>query len=75
MAFYPPAYKAAVDMQRLLLADAKKEECNRRERCLIARAYRELEELKLRLRMKGPPKAVDASKVAKRSIIPIIEVD
>ena len=36
----------------------------------LAKGYATLEALKLRLRMKGPPKPVDASKLAKGKVQP-----
>jgi len=59
-------YKQALDLQRLLVADSQKPKCTPRERCLLARAFKELEELKLRLRMKPAPKPVDVSLEAGR---------
>lgn len=64
---YSQPYKDSVEMQRLLIADARARDCEPRLRCLIARAYKELEELKLRLRMKPAPKPIDTTLVAKRS--------
>lgn len=58
-------YRDAVAIQTLIANDAKDEECDPKTRCLLARAYKELEELKLRLKMKPAPKPVDVSKLQK----------
>lgn len=58
-------YRDAVDIQRLVTADAKSPKVKARERCLLARAFVELETLKLRLRMKPAPKPVDVSHLQK----------
>jgi len=60
---YKQAYIDALEIQQLVVDDAKNEECTRKERCMLARAFKELEELKLRLRMKGPPKPVDPAEL------------
>lgn len=59
---YPEPYRKAVAMQRQLAADCLAEDCDRKLRPQIAKAYVELEHLKLRLRMKPAPKPVDVSK-------------
>ncbi len=58
---YKQAYIDAIEIQQLIVGDAKSGECNPRERCLLARAFKELEELKLRLRMKPAPKPIDVT--------------
>ena len=58
---YSQPYHNAVAIQKLITADAKSEKVKPRERCLLARAFVELETLKLRLRMKPAPKPVDVS--------------
>ena len=72
MALYPPAYKAAVAMQRVMLADTLNTETDAKLRPQLARAYVELEMLKLRLRMKPAPKPIDVSK-PKQTGIPHVE--
>jgi hypothetical protein len=69
---YPPAYKAAVAMQRVILADCLKVETDIKLKPTLARAYKELEELKLRIRMKPAPKPIDVSK-PKQTGIPSVE--
>lgn len=59
---YTEAYRDALAIQRLVAKKAKDPEVPRKELCLLARAFKEMEELKLRLRMKGPPKPVDVIK-------------
>lgn len=65
------AHIQAKRLQTLLLADAENPETKASVRAQIARAFKELEELKLRLRMKGPPKAVDVTQLAKRKSTPV----
>lgn len=55
-------YKDAVEIQRLIAKDARKDDCDAKVRCLLARAFKELEELKLRLRMKPAPRPIDTTK-------------
>lgn len=55
------AYCEAVAIQKLIASDAKQGDCEPKVRCLLARAFKELEELKLRLRMKPAPKPVDVA--------------
>lgn len=62
---FSAAYRDALAIQRLVARDAKSEEVGPKERCLLARAFKELEELKLRLRMKPAPKPVDVTKIIK----------
>jgi hypothetical protein len=68
-------YRDAVAIQRLIASDAKKEDCVPKDRCMLARAYVELEMLKLRLRMKPAPKAIDVTKLGKNkgNSIPSVE--
>lgn len=61
------AYRDALAIQRLVAKDAKDPELVAKDRCLLARAFVELETLKLRLRGKGPPKAVDMEKRMQRA--------
>lgn len=68
---YPPAYHAAVQMQRVILADALNVLTDVKLKPQLARAYKELEELKLRLRMKPAPKPIDVSKVQKKTAEPV----
>lgn len=70
MAFYPPALKAAVAMQKVILADCLNPETDPKLKPTLARAYKELEELKLRLRMKPAPKPIDVTKASKKSDLP-----
>jgi len=62
---YPKPYRDAIAIQdrmmELLPTTGTKEIAN------VAKGYATLETLKLRLRMKGPPKPVDAEKVKVRS--------
>jgi hypothetical protein len=58
---YSQPYHKAVALQRLVAADAEHPDCTRKERCILARAFVELETLKLRLRMKPAPKPIDVS--------------
>ena len=58
---YKQAYIDAIEIQQLVVGDAKSGVCTPRERCLLARAFKELEELKLRLRMKPAPKPIDVT--------------
>ena len=60
---YSKTYHDTHAIQRLVLKDAKEEECDPKTRCLLARAFKELEELKLRLRMKPAPKPIDTTKL------------
>lgn len=60
---YSQSYHSAVAIQRLVVTDAKNPECLPKERCLLTRAFVELETLKLRLRMKPAPKPVDTEKL------------
>ena len=55
----------AVELQQLMLKDARDPDLKPLVRAGIARAYVELEMLKLRLRMKPAPKPVDVSKPRK----------
>jgi hypothetical protein len=55
-------------MQKVMLADAVNEETDPKLRPQIARAYAELEMLKLRLRMKPAPKPIDVTKPVKKSV-------
>ena len=61
---YPKPYRDAIEIQermmQLLPTTGTKEIAN------MAKGYATLETLKLRLRMKGPPKPVDAEKVKSR---------
>jgi hypothetical protein len=59
-------YRDAVAIQRLVAKDAMNEECDPKTRCLLARAYKELEELKLRLKMKPAPKPIDTTKIPQK---------
>lgn len=60
------AYIDALAIQQLVVKDAKSDGCTPRERCLLARAFKELEELKLRLKMKPAPKPIDVSAPIRR---------
>lgn len=60
-------YGEARELQMLLLNDARDASLKPFVRSQLARAYKELAELRLRLQGKGPPKAVDYSTKAKRS--------
>lgn len=62
-----PNYRNAVAIQRLIASDATKPDCEPKTRCMLARAYVELEMLKLRLRMKPAPKPIDVSKPKEKS--------
>ena len=61
---YPKPYRDAIEIQermmQLLPTTGTKEIAN------MAKGYATLETLKLRLRMKGPPKPVDAEKAKSR---------
>jgi hypothetical protein len=59
----PKPYRDAVAIQSLVARDAIDPECGPKERCLLTRAFVELEMLKLRLRMKPAPKPVDTTKL------------
>lgn len=59
------AYRDAVDMQKVLKADATNPDANQRERAYSALVWERLEDRKRILRMKGLPKAVDVSKLDK----------
>jgi hypothetical protein len=56
-------YRDAVAIQSLISDDAKMVDCDPKVRCLLSRAFVELETLKLRLRMKPAPKAIDTTKL------------
>ncbi len=56
-------YRDAVAIQALVASDAMKDDCDPKTRCLLARAYKELEELKLRIKMKPAPKPIDTTKI------------
>jgi len=58
---YISAYSEARELQLLILNDAKDPTLKPFVRAQLARAYKELTELRLRLIGKGPPKAVDYS--------------
>jgi len=61
------AFQQAVDIQKMLLADALNPETPARDRALVASAWEKLEERKRILRMKPKPKDVVASEfVAER---------
>lgn len=68
-----PAYKNAVEIQRLVAKDARNPDTDAKVRCLCARAFKELEELKLRLRMKPAPKPIDVSKNDKKKSPPMVQ--
>lgn len=52
-------YRQARELQLLLLDSARDDETTPSALAQVARAFADLEELKLRLKMKGPPKPVD----------------
>lgn len=58
-------YSQAKELQSLLLKDAADPDLKPAVRAQIARAFKELGEFRLRLQMKGPPKAVDAAALKK----------
>lgn len=60
---YGETYRSALAIQRLVAKDAVNTDCGLRDRCLLARAFKELEELKLRLRMKPAPRPIDTTKL------------
>ena len=55
----PTPFERAVELQNLLMDDARKEDLKPIVRAGIARAFKELEELKLRIKMKPAPKPID----------------
>jgi hypothetical protein len=61
------AYAQARELQELLMGKARDPEVKGAVLSGISRAFKELEELKLRLRMKPAPKAVDVTKLAPRT--------
>jgi hypothetical protein len=71
MALYPPAYKNAVEAQRVAMARIRNPECSDKTIAQLMRAFVDLEMLKLRLRMKPAPKPIDVSKPKKQGM-PII---
>ena len=71
--FYPPALKAAVAMQKVILADCLNPDTDVKLKPTLARAYKELEELKLRLKMKPAPKPIDVSKNDKKKSPPMVQ--
>ncbi len=62
---YTQPYHNAVELQRLVLGKARDPECKGAVLSSLARAFKELEELKLRMRMKPAPKAIDVSREGK----------
>lgn len=75
---YGETYRNALAIQRLVVRDAKADGCEPKVRCLLARAFGELELLKLRLRMKPAPKPIDVSGVVRgrkpKNLVPFTEV-
>lgn len=66
-------YRQAVELQQLLLRDARSSELKPVARAALARAFVELEECKRKLRMRPLPKSVDVSKLgrSKQSTEPV----
>jgi hypothetical protein len=62
----PKSFDYAVELQGLLMNDARKEDLTASARSQVARAFVELEELKLRLKMKPAPKPIDVSNGLRR---------
>ena len=63
----PKPILQAIELQQLMMNDARNPDLKPIIRAGIARAFVELEMLKLRLRMKPAPKPVDVSKPRKSS--------
>ena len=66
MAFVSLPYRQAVAIQKVVYQRAIEEKdgktvCDNRTLAMLARAFKEIEELKLRLRMKPAPKPIDVS--------------
>ena len=59
---YSEPYRNALELQRLVLDKARRDDTKGAVLSGLARAFKELEELKLRLRMKPAPKAIDVSR-------------
>ena len=66
-------YRNAIELQRLIVQDARKDDLKPIIRAGLARAFCELEMLKLRLRMKPAPKPIDVqpkkAKVKPKSLV------
>ena len=58
-------FRQAVELQHLILNDARKEDLKPVARATIARAFCELEETKRKLKMRPLPKPVDATNYRK----------
>jgi hypothetical protein len=67
---YTEPYHSAVELQRLMMGDARKEDLKPLVRAGIARAFVELEMLKLRLRMKPAPKPIDVTSLQTKKVKP-----
>lgn len=63
--FYTQPYRDAVAIQKVVKAAAVEKDVPRKELSGLARAFVELEMLKLRLRMKPAPKPIDVSEKAR----------
>ena len=61
------SYGQSIQIQEMLLRDALAEGTDSADRARVAHVWKELEELKLRLKMKPAPKAIDTTKLAKRT--------
>lgn len=60
------AFRNALELQRLLMDDARQSDVKPLIRAGIARAFCELEETKRKLRMRPLPKAVDVTQLKKQ---------
>jgi len=60
--YRPEPYRRAVELQTLIIGDARNPELKPIIRAGLARAFCELEELKRRIAMRPLPKAIDVSK-------------
>ncbi len=63
MAWSTKPYRNAVELQEMLMNDARNPETKAAVRGSLARSYCELEECKRKLKMKPLPKSVDVSKL------------
>lgn len=59
-------YRHAVELQELIMNDARDPDLKAGERAMLARAFCDLEETKRRLKMKPLPKSVDTTKLSKQ---------
>lgn len=62
---YTLTYHNACELQRLVMNDARNPELKKGLLPSYARAFKEMEELKLRIRMKPAPKPIDTTKIQK----------